>query len=204
MDKKWAKCNMVFGRITKIYLMDFTKVLNDAALLFVVQCALNHLGTSGSTSTTPMWIHQREGSELMEEAFLLFARSRAIWTFAVFLRCLMHNFSLMWTTTSLCVDREAVVLNWPSTPHWCPTRLRCKSCRCCKRWRVAAKWKKEKTCNEFTGKMCKARLVVLAAEVGSRWSQLTGNSCTTTNKFLLFVGEGIEDRTTNWSAKQKR
>ena len=72
--------------------------------------------------------------------------------------------------------RFAVVLNWPSTPHWCPLTDGCKSCRCCRRWRVAlaaAKWKKEKTCHELTGKMCRARLVVLAAKVGSRWSAKT-------------------------------
>ena len=57
---------------------------NDTALPFVVQCTLNHLCTSGSTtSTTPMWIHQREGSEQMEEALMPVVRSRATWTFAL-------------------------------------------------------------------------------------------------------------------------
>ena len=67
-----------------------------------------------------------------------------------------------------------------------PTRWRCKSCRCCRRWRVAlaaAKWKKEKTCHELTGKMCRARLVVLAAEVGSRWLAETA-------RFLVVQSQG--------------
>ena len=65
-----------------------------------------------------MWIHQREGSGQMEEALMPVLRSRATWTFA--LSSMPH--AQLFVDVDLCGVRRrfAVVLNWPSTPHWCP------------------------------------------------------------------------------------
>ena len=71
-----------------------------------------------------------------------------------------------------CSSSEA--LNWKWTPHWCPLfvemdprSVELRSVSVSLWWRAK---KKERTYPELTAPRSRARLVVLAMEVGGRWS----------------------------------